>query len=116
MAPTPTGNDLVTVLSTLASAHRLRVLAALSTRRNYVSQLARDLGISRPLLQGHLRKLESAGLVAAHLELSQDGKAMKYYELTPFAVHLTPETIAHAAEGLDPRDETTDISRGEAQS
>ena len=100
MTPAPTGDDLLRVLATLASPHRLRVVAALVTGPNYVSQLARELGISRPLLQGHLKKLESAGLVSAHLELSEDGKAMKYYVVNPFALHLTPQTIAVAARDL----------------
>ena len=80
-ATQPTGDELLRVLSTLASPHRLRVVAALVRERNYVSRMARELGISRPLLQVHLRKLEAAGLVSAHLELSEDGKAMKFYEV-----------------------------------
>ena len=95
-----TGDDLLRVLATLANPHRLRVVAALTRERNYVSQLARELDISRPLLQVHLRKLEAAGLVSATVEVSQDGKAMKFYEVTPFAVLLTPETIADAAPTL----------------
>ena len=93
----PGGDRLVEVLAALASPHRLRVLAALAGGRVYVSQLARDLGISRALLQVHLKKLEKAGLVIAHLELSADGKALKYYEATPFSLHLTPDTVAMAA-------------------
>ncbi|MFL6728024.1 MAG: ArsR/SmtB family transcription factor [Sphingomicrobium sp.] len=38
--------------------------------RNYVSQLAREQGISRPLLHLHLQKLEEAGLITSRLELS----------------------------------------------
>jgi predicted transcriptional regulator len=95
-----TGDDLVRVLATLANPHRLRVVAALAGERNYVSRLARDLGISRPLLQVHLRKLEAAGLVSASVEVSADGKAMKFYEVAPFAVQLTPETITVAARTL----------------
>lgn len=91
------GDELVTVLATLANPHRLRVVATLSGGRNYVSRLARELGISRALLQVHLRKLEAAGLVTSTLELSDDGKAMKFYEVTPFAINLTPRTIAQAA-------------------
>jgi len=94
------GDRLVEVLATLASPHRLRVLAALSGGRAYVSQLARDLGISRALLQVHLKKLEKAGLVSAHLELSDDGKALKYYEVTPFSLHLTPDVVAAAVTTL----------------
>lgn len=96
----PTGDELVQMLSTLASPHRLRVVAALVRERNYVSRLARELGISRALLQVHLRKLEAAGLVSAHLELSEDGKAMKFYEVNQFVYTLTPAAIAAAAETL----------------
>lgn len=95
-----TGDALLQVLSTLANPHRLRVVAALAIERNYVSRLARELGISRALLQVHLRKLEAAGLVSASIEVSDDGKAMKFYQVTPFAVHLTPETIMTAARTL----------------
>ncbi len=95
-----TGDELLRVLATLANPHRLRVVAALAAERNYVSQLARELGISRALLQVHLRKLEAAGLVSAAVEVSEDGKAMKFYEVTPFALRLTPETIMTAARTL----------------
>jgi predicted transcriptional regulator len=95
-----TGDALLQVLATLSNPHRMRVVAALAEERNYVSQLARDLGISRALLQVHLRKLEAAGLVSAAIEVSEDGKAMKFYEVTPFSLHLTPEAILAAARTL----------------
>ena len=95
-----TGDGLLQVLATLANPHRLRVVAALAGERNYVSRLARDLGISRALLQVHLRKLEAAGLVSATIEVSEDGKAMKFYEVTPFTLHLTPTAIRTAARTL----------------
>lgn len=95
-----TGDGLLQVLATLANPHRLRVVAALAGERNYVSRLARELGISRALLQVHLRKLEAAGLVSATIEVSEDGKAMKFYEVRPFALHLTPRAIMTAARTL----------------
>jgi predicted transcriptional regulator len=95
-----TGDDLVRVLATLANPHRLRVIAALTAERYYVSQLARELDISRALLQVHLRKLEAAGLVSADIEVSEDGKAMKFYDVTPFALQLTPQTIRSAVRTL----------------
>jgi predicted transcriptional regulator len=95
-----TGDDLLRVLATLANPHRLRVVAALAAERNYVSQLARELNISRALLQVHLRKLQAAGLVSADIEVSEDGKAMKFYEVRPFALQLTPETIMVAVRTL----------------
>jgi predicted transcriptional regulator len=95
-----TGDDLLRVLATLANPHRLRVVAALVGERNYVSQLARELGISRALLQVHLRKLEAADLVSATIEVSEDGKAMKFYEVAPFTLALTPRAIQVAARTL----------------
>jgi predicted transcriptional regulator len=95
-----TGDELVRVLATLANPHRLRVVAALVRERNYVSRLARELGISRALLQVHLRKLETAGLVSAHLEFSEDGKAMKFYEVSQFAFTLTPQAVEAAVRTL----------------
>ncbi|MFI8852671.1 ArsR/SmtB family transcription factor [Streptomyces sp. NPDC053499] len=92
-----TGDDLVRVLATLSNPHRVRVVAALAGGRNYVSRLARELDISRALLQVHLKKLEAAGLVSSRMELSEDGKAMKFYEVEPFSVHLTPELLARLA-------------------
>ncbi|WP_203747436.1 ArsR/SmtB family transcription factor [Catellatospora bangladeshensis] len=88
------------MLATLANPHRMRVIAALASGRNYVSALARELGISRPLLQLHLARLEAAGLVTATFELSADGKAMKFYDTVPFTVTLTPQSIALAARTL----------------
>jgi predicted transcriptional regulator len=75
-------------------------VAALAEERSYVSRLARDLGISRALLQVHLRKLQAAGLVSASIEVSADGRAMKFYEVAPFALTLTPEAIRMAARTL----------------
>jgi ArsR family transcriptional regulator len=48
----------------------------------------------------HLQRLEAAGLIIGHLELSDEGKAMKYYEVAPFALHLTPDVIAQAVRSL----------------
>lgn len=95
------GDRLLTALSALANPHRLRIVAALTRDgRNYVSQLARELGISRPLLHLHLQKLEEAGLVTSKLELSSDGKALNYFAVAKFDFELTPATIAAAAKSL----------------
>lgn len=93
----PTGDQLVEVLAALANPTRLRILGALAQGRDYVSHLAREIGISRPLLHMHLQRLEVAGLVVGKLELSADGKAMKYFELSHVDLHLTPSSLAEAA-------------------
>ena len=95
------GDLLLAALSALASPHRLRIVAALHAGGpNYVSQLARELGIGRPLLHLHLQKLEEAGLVTSRHEVSTDGKALKYFEVAPFDIPLTPADIAQAADSL----------------
>ena len=99
----PSGDELLRVLSALANPHRLRIVAALTAGRNYVSQLARELGMSRPLLHMHLQRLQTAGLVSSKLEVSEDGKAMNYYELGPLDLRLTPRLIAEAARTLTTR-------------
>lgn len=96
--PRPVSGDaLVEVLSALANPVRLRILGTLANGRDYVSNLARVVGISRPLLHMHLQRLEAAGLVVGTLELSADGKAMKFFELAEIDLHLTPDTLAAAA-------------------
>src|SRR5512138_2333157 len=97
---TPTGDELSRMLAALANPHRLRIVATLAAGRVHVSQLARDVGLSRPLVHMHLQRLEAAGLVTGRLELSEDGKAMKFFEVTPFAIELTPELVVAAARTL----------------
>ena len=96
----PTGDVLVEMLAALANPIRLRIVAKLADGRDYVSHLAREIGVSRPLLHMHLQRLEAAGLIAGSLELSEDGKALKYYEVTDFELHLTASVLAEAAETL----------------
>jgi len=96
----PTGDELIKILEALSNPHRLQIIALLSNRRIYVSQLAREMKISRPLLYMHLKRLENAGLVTSELELSEDGKAMNYYKIKPFVVRLDPESIAEMTKTL----------------
>lgn len=84
------------MLTAVANPLRLRIVAELSGGRVHVSELARRLGISRPLLYMHLDRLEKAELITGQLELSEDGKAMKYFELAPFELRLTADTITAA--------------------
>ena len=99
------GDELLRALSALANPHRLRILAALSQNSTHVSQLARDLGIGRPLVHMHLARLEAAGLVTGHHEVSDGGKAVRMVEVTDFAIRLDPSSIAALAVSItDPPD------------
>jgi DNA-binding transcriptional ArsR family regulator len=96
----PTGDELVEMLAALSNPLRVRIVAKLAEGRDYVSHLAREIGISRPLLHMHLQRLETAGLIVGSLELSGDGKAMKYFQVADFDLHLTASTLAEAVTTL----------------
>jgi ArsR family transcriptional regulator len=102
-----TGDELLQMLGALANPHRLRILAALCARQSYVSELARELGIGRPLLHMHLQILERAGLVVGRHEISDDGKALRFYEVAAFDEHLTPARVIKAAKTISPDGEHT---------
>jgi DNA-binding transcriptional ArsR family regulator len=108
MTARPTGDELVEMLAALANPLRVLIVARLARGRDYVSHLAREIGVSRPLLHMHLQKLEAAGLIVGNLELSEDGKAMKYYEVADFDVRLNASALAEAAKTLT----TVDPVRG----
>ena len=99
-----TSEQLVATLTAIAHPLRMRIIAELAEGRVHVSELARRLGMSRPLLYMHLDRLEKAGLVTGQLELSEDGKAMKYFELVPFEVRVTAETVVRALAEDDGKD------------
>jgi len=91
-------------LAAISSPQRMRIIASLSSEPLHVSELARRVSMSRALLYMHLTKLEEAGFIAGHLELSDDGKALKFFEVVPFAIELTAEALVDAVA----RDENTD--------
>ncbi len=84
------------MLDALSHTQRLRILAVLARERVHVSELARRLDMSRPLVIMHLKRLENAKLVVGTVELSEDSKAMKFYVPTDFDIHLTPDTVLGA--------------------
>lgn len=84
-------------LVALASPQRLKIVATLSSGELHVSELARQLGISRPLLYAHLAKLEEAGLLLGRIEFSTDGKALKFFKVAPFQVKFDARTIRELA-------------------
>jgi len=95
-----TGDELLLVLEALSNPQRLKIIAVLSEGRQYVSHLARELGISRPLLYLHLQKLEEAHLVTTDMEILETGQAAKYYQLTPFHIELNETIIRDLSSSL----------------
>ena len=66
-----------------------------------MSHLAREIGVSRPLVHMHLQRLEAVGLITGSLELSEDGKALKYFEVTDFALQLSTHDAGRGGADLD---------------
>ncbi len=63
----------------------------------YLSEIASRLGINRALAKIHLKRLEKAGLVSSRIVLLEDeARALRFYTLNPFDIHVTPETLAEA--------------------
>ena len=62
------------ILRTLASAYRLRIIHRLGGGPREVNELARDLGLSQTATSQHLAALRGVGLV----EAVRDGRAVRY--------------------------------------
>ena len=86
--------DYTKLFDALSHPMRIKVVGVLSEKRRYVSELAKLMNMSRPLLYMHLKKLEEAAVVTGSYEISETGKSMKYYELKYFDIRLTPELLA----------------------
>ena len=78
-------------LLTLAALPRqARSVTTLLVRGTHVSQLARDLEVSLPVLHVHLAKLQEAGLVTSSLRFSDDGKSLRHFELAAIRYPADP--------------------------
>ncbi len=94
-------------LTAIASTQRMRILAAVAAESTHVSELARRLQMSRALLYMHLQRLEEAGFITGHFELSDDGKALKVFEIVPFSITIDIASIAAAVAAGDEASRTT---------
>lgn len=94
------GDQLLKFFEALSNPQRLKIIAVLSEGEQYVSQLARELNMSRPLLYLHLQKLEEANLVSSDMEILESGKAAKYYMLNSFNYEINEELICKLASTL----------------
>src|SRR2546421_8790463 len=92
----PTGDDLVEMLAALANPIRLRIVATLAGGRDYVSHLAREIGVSRPLLHMHLQRLAAARPSTRRPHPSGGRQACNIYGATRFARRPTPPALAPA--------------------
>lgn len=92
--------DYTKLFDALSHPMRVKVIGILAQKRRYVSELAKLLNMSRPLLYMHLKKLEEAAIVTGNYEISESGKSMKYYEIKNFDIRLTPELLGELAKTI----------------
>ena len=69
----------ISLMRTLASRHRLRILHALGDRSMDVTEIARALAVPQPVASQHLAAMRSAGIV----EAAREGRSVRYTLVDP---------------------------------
>lgn len=91
--------DLIEKLRALGHEYRLKILISLTDREKYLSEIAREVGISRALAKVHLNKLHKADLVETRTVLLEDeARALRYYMLKDFHIELSPSELKRRKE------------------
>lgn len=86
--------QIVEIGEALSHPIRLKLLYLLAERERYVYELAKDLNLSRQVVNLHLKRLEKAGFVESDLRLDDDDmRAKKFFRLKEFEVSLSIEDI-----------------------
>ena len=104
---------LAGILDALGNENSLNIMSVLANGERYGSELAKEVGISRPLLYLHLKKLENAGLVESEIRhFEEPPYTKKFYKAKNFELLLSLNRIreivnqeennaANANDGLD---------------
>ena len=78
-----------------ALGHPTRLARALTKGENYLSDIAKNVGISRALAKVHLKKLREAGLVESRVLVMEDeARALRFYKINDFEVNISPDRLA----------------------
>jgi predicted transcriptional regulator len=92
----PKLTELATKHDALAHPIRLNIIVTLAQAQLelYLNEIAYKIGVSRALAKIHLKKLEKAGIVKSHIVTAEgEAKALRYYELLPFDIHVSPQML-----------------------
>ena len=85
---------LAEILNALGNEHSLNIISILAGGERYGSELAKEVGISRPLLYLHLKKLENAGLVESEIRhFDEPPYTKKFYKAKNFELILSLSRI-----------------------
>ena len=89
-------------MKTLANPIRLRILALCVSKERTSRELREILGISKPLLITHLRKLVKGGFLDYRAELDESRMIVrKYYKTKNIEICVDMETLKEIAEGME---------------
>ncbi|MEM2759292.1 MAG: winged helix-turn-helix domain-containing protein [Nitrososphaerales archaeon] len=73
------------------------VLTKLFERVTSISEIARSLNVSVPLVSWHIQRLSKAGLIdIQHIKLSSKNKEVRHYMPVKFALIIIPFTVTRA--------------------
>jgi DNA-binding transcriptional ArsR family regulator len=96
-------NELAKKLDALGHPLRLKIVATLAKKKQemYLNEIANCVGVSRALAKVHLKKLDKAGITKTRVALAEgEAKALRYYELKPFNLHVNPEILRKEVENI----------------
>ncbi len=86
--------SLARLLDALGNEHSLKIISILASGECFVSELAKMVGISRPLLYLHLKKLENSGLVESEIRhFEEPPYTKKFYRAKNFELKLSLDII-----------------------
>lgn len=86
--------SLAQLLDALGNEHSLKIMSILANGECFVSELAKMVGVSRPLLYLHLKKLENAGLVESEIRhFEEPPYTKKFYRAKKFELILSLDRI-----------------------
>jgi DNA-binding transcriptional ArsR family regulator len=92
--------QLAKKLAALGHPTRLMILKELTKGENYLSEIAKNIGISRALAKVHLKRLRESGLVESRiLTLEEEARALRFYKLLDFSINISNETLAEEVNG-----------------
>ena len=87
--------QIVDIGEALSHPIRLKLLYLLAERERYVYELAKDLDLSRQVVNLHLKRLEKAGFVESDLRLEDDDmRAKKFYRLKEFLLNVAIDQLS----------------------
>ena len=88
-------DEIAVKLSALGHPTRIRILIELTKGENYLSEIAKNVGISRALAKVHLKKLKESGLVESKiLTLEEEARALRFYKILDFSFNISNESLA----------------------